>query len=140
MPFIDIMLIVPLFLHILLVVIIAIKMYRARSEALETGKVKFADIALSSSKWPENAIKFQNSFGNQFETPVLFMFVLMFAFIFGLKSWIFVGLAWVFIASRYLHAYIHTGSNNVVKRARAFGIGLFSLLAMWVYLAVHIFI
>jgi hypothetical protein len=43
-----------------------------------------------------------------------------------------VGLAWVFVASRYAHSFIHLSYNNVLHRFAAFAIGLLILLAMWV--------
>lgn len=39
-------------------------------------------------------------------------------------------LAWLFIASRYAHAYVHLGSNYVPLRMRLFIIGFVVLLAM----------
>jgi hypothetical protein len=47
-------------------------------------------------------------------------------------------LAWVFVAFRVLHAFIHTGSNYVPNRFYAFAGSVFSLIAMWAVFAVQI--
>ena len=47
-------------------------------------------------------------------------------------------LAWVFVLTRLLHAYIHTTSNIVRHRFNAFAVGVFILLAMWIIFAVRI--
>ncbi|MCB1531540.1 MAG: MAPEG family protein [Alphaproteobacteria bacterium] len=140
MPLIDQVLIVPLFIHVLLVFSVAFRMYRARVAAYKAGEVQLAEIALDNSKWPEKVRKLQNNLSNQFETPPLFGLVIAFALLFGLKSWVFVVLAWLYILSRLAHSYIHTGSNYIPHRIRAFGTGLVLLLLMWVFLFVHIFL
>ena len=47
-------------------------------------------------------------------------------------------LAWLFVLSRLVHAYIHTGTNYVRHRFNAFAAGVFILLAMWTIFAVRI--
>ena len=47
-------------------------------------------------------------------------------------------MAWLFVLTRLLHAYIHTGSNFVRHRFNAFALGVFILLAMWIIFAVRI--
>ena len=39
-------------------------------------------------------------------------------------------LAWAFVASRVVHALIHTGSNIVPQRGLAFGIGIIIVMIM----------
>ena len=51
---------------------------------------------------------------------------------------LFVVMAWLFVLTRLVHAYIHTGSNYVRHRFNAFAVGVFILLAMWIIFAVRI--
>ena len=39
-------------------------------------------------------------------------------------------LAWLFVASRFVHAYIHTGSNYVPARRKIFTLGVVIVLIM----------
>jgi hypothetical protein len=47
-------------------------------------------------------------------------------------------MAWLFVLSRLLHAYIHSGTNYVRHRFNAFAFGAIVLLAMWIIFAVRI--
>ena len=47
-------------------------------------------------------------------------------------------LAWLFVASRILHAAIHVGPNKVRWRTPAYAIGYLILAIMWIKLAVHV--
>ncbi len=44
-------------------------------------------------------------------------------------------LAWIFVASRYLHAFIHVTSNNLRYRSPLFACGYVVLGAMWMWVA-----
>ncbi len=47
-------------------------------------------------------------------------------------------LAWLFVLSRIWHAFVHTTSNTVRLRFRAYATGVFVLLAMWIHFAVSV--
>ena len=47
-------------------------------------------------------------------------------------------MAWIFVAARYAHAYVHVTSNVVTTRFNLFGFGAFVLIAMWLIFAARI--
>jgi hypothetical protein len=47
-------------------------------------------------------------------------------------------MAWAFVLARLAHAYVHVTSNHVMLRFKAYGAGLFVLIAMWSIFAVRI--
>jgi hypothetical protein len=49
-----------------------------------------------------------------------------------------VALAWAFVLSRVVHAYIHVGPNVLMWRGTAFLVGAIVVLLMWTKLAIHI--
>jgi hypothetical protein len=51
---------------------------------------------------------------------------------------LFVVLAWVFVALRVVHAFIHVTNNRVMRRGLVFGLGWLVLMAMWIVFAVRI--
>jgi hypothetical protein len=53
---------------------------------------------------------------------------------------LFVALAWLFVVSRLVHAYIHLTSNHVGRRFAAFAASALVLLIMWVIFAVRILV
>ncbi len=68
---------------------------------------------------------------NHFEVPPLFYLVLLFIYVTGHVTWLTVGLAWLYFASRCAHSYIHLGTNNVTHRFSAYAAGGLVLAALW---------
>ncbi len=79
-----------------------------------------------------------NAFANQFELPVLFYAVVGLALATRQGDTLFVGLAWLFVLTRIVHAGIYATSNVVIRRFQAFLAGALVLLAMWFVFAVKI--
>ncbi|WP_342363181.1 MAPEG family protein [Terrarubrum flagellatum] len=111
-------------------VVLAI-MFRARVQARQAG-VKMSDIALSGEGWPPEARAAGNNFSNQFETPVLFYALCGVATYVAATNWLMTLFAWIFVASRIVHTFIHTGSNRVPVRAQIYAVGIVALFAMFV--------
>ncbi len=51
---------------------------------------------------------------------------------------IFVVMSWLFVLARIAHTYVHATSNHVPTRFNVFAVGVFVLLAMWIYFAFKI--
>ena len=96
------------------------------------------DIALREPKWPPRVTQLANAFHNQLELPMLFYVLVALILITKTNSVIFVILAWVFVLSRLVHAYIHTGANYVPSRFYAMAVSAMTLAAMWIIFAVRI--
>jgi len=75
---------------------------------------------------------------NLLETPILFYVGLLFIVTSGATNRFFVTLAWLYLAARFVHAFIHLGSNDVTRRFLAFGTSLIILVTMWVGVLVHV--
>jgi hypothetical protein len=124
----------PVLAQIVLTLVMALLMGRARWTALGKRDVTVDQIALDNSRWPAHSRKYANCYSNQFELPVLFYVLCLITQITRTADIIFVVLAWLFVASRVLHAYIHTTSNVVRSRGAAFGIGYIVVVIMTVFL------
>lgn len=127
----------PMILHVLLVFIVGIMLGIRRQAALKRGDVKLGQFKLRGNE-PESTAVFSNNLMNQFETPVLFHVVCICLFVTAGVNILTVALAWLFILSRYAHAWVHLTSNNVLMRFNMFGIGLIVLFILWVAFALHI--
>ena len=130
----------PLFAQVLLVFIVMLLMAKERRTAIYRGDVHPRDIALREPKWPTKALQVANNFSNQFEIPVLFYVVTIIALITRQADLLFVFLSWIFVALRYIHAFIHTTSNRVTYRSIVFGLGVLIVLALWIKLALQIYL
>lgn len=132
------MILLPVFVLVSLTFVLAIWMGFERNRSLYAKDVRIKDIALTKEAWPERAKQISNAYHNQYELPVLFYVLTALALITRKADLIFVVLAWVFVVSRLVHAFIHTTSNRVPRRFFAYLVGLFVLIAMWVYFAIQI--
>jgi hypothetical protein len=88
--------------------------------------------ALHDDAWPDSVIKINNNIRNQFEVPVLFYVLTLLLWQLGDTGLLALSLAWSFVASRVVHAWIHTRSNYVPARRRVFMFGVLVVLAMTV--------
>jgi hypothetical protein len=110
----------------------------ARVGALRRGEVRLKDIALGQNAWPDRITKISNTHNNQYQLPVLFYVLALAAILTRTVDWVVVAAAWVFVASRLLHAFIYVTSNDVPQRFRAFVAGACALFAMWGWLAARV--
>ncbi|WP_134496782.1 MAPEG family protein [Microvirga pakistanensis] len=111
---------------------------RSRVLALRAGDVRMADVALGERNWPKRILQIQNSYHSQFELPVLFYVLTALALITRKADMLFVVMAWMFVVSRLVHAFIHTTSNKMIRRFQAFVVGVIILMIMWIVFALRV--
>jgi hypothetical protein len=127
----------PLFVQVALTLFLLFWTGRARVAAVRRGDVHPRDIALRQPNWPKQETQIANAYHNQLELPVLFYVLVILAIITRHADLLFVVLAWLFVVSRLVHAYIHLTSNRLGRRFAAFAVGVVVLLVMWVIFAVR---
>ncbi|MGE0061201.1 MAG: MAPEG family protein [Xanthobacteraceae bacterium] len=128
----------PVFAMVLLTFVLLIKTAVARRADIAGRRVQIRDIALGQLAWTPQTQQYGNSYNNQFQLPVLFYVVMTLALITKQADLLFVVLAWVFVALRVVHAFIHVTNNRVMRRGLVFGLGWLVLMAMWIVFAVRI--
>jgi hypothetical protein len=129
---------VPLFVQVGLTFALMFWMGTARVRSVRRGETKVRDIALGQPNWPAPVQQITNCYHNQYQLPVLFYVLAILAIPAHKADLLFVAMSWVFVASRIVHAAIHTTSNDVGHRFSAFAIGAFVLLVMWIIFMVRI--
>lgn len=125
----------PVLAQILLTLGMFIALGVRKSKAVKAGMVNRQEAKLDNRVWPEDVVKVSNNIANQFEVPVLFYVLCLVANSANVAGIAVTALAWVFVLSRYAHAYVHIGSNYVPFRMRLFLIGCFVLIAMLALIA-----
>lgn len=124
------MILLPALAQVLLTMVLYGALAVAKARATRSGLVDTARRALHDDAWPESVMKINNNIRNQFELPVLF-YVLTIVLWQLKETGMFVqALAWLFVASRCVHAYIHTGSNYVPARRKVFMFGCVVVMVM----------
>ena len=120
----------PVLVQITLTIVVFLMLAVRKARAITAGGIDRKKTALDNDAWPDEVLKVSNNLKNQFQTPVLF-YVLTFALIqAGAVSTTALALAWGYVVSRIVHAYIHTGSNYVPMRFRMFLLGFVMLMLM----------
>ena len=88
--------------------------------------------------WSTPTLQVAYSFSNQFELPVLFYVLTILEVMTRHADFLFVVLAWIFVAMRLLQAYVHTTSNVITHRGGFYIVGALVLMAMWIIFMVRI--
>jgi hypothetical protein len=130
----------PMFVMVILTFIVAIYLLASRISAVKQRKVSIGYFRLNSgaSEPPPHLIAAAKHYSNLFELPLLFYVTCLVTMVMGFHNALLIILAWVFVASRVIHALIHLTYNNVVHRMLAFLCGATCILIMWLVLAAHV--
>jgi hypothetical protein len=120
----------PLVTQVLLVVLLFIRLGQVKDRARAAGSVDLVVTALDNDAWPDDVRKVANSIRNQFQVPVLFFVLVLALFALGAVDLFALVLAWLFVASRVAHSYIHVGANYVPNRTRVFKFGVLCVVGL----------
>lgn len=128
----------PLFVQVVLTFVLYCWMAYYRVTLIRSGQVHPRDVALRQPNWPPHVLQVANAAHNQLETPILFYVLTILAIVTQKADLAFVVLAWIFALVRIAHAYVHVTSNRVPVRGAVFGLGLMTLMVMWLIFIVCI--
>jgi len=129
----------PMLVVVALTFVAFIRMGAARGRAVKEGQDPAYYRAAQGSPEPEYAAAAVRHYGNLLELPTLFYAAGLTAFVLGaVNAWI-LGLAWAFVVFRLVQSAVHMTYNNPGHRGMGFVLGVLSLFAMWVLLALEIF-
>jgi len=132
------MVLLPVFVQVALTFAMLFWMASVRTRSVKAGETKIRDIALGQSAWPTRAQQISNNYASQFQIPLRFYVVVLWAWYTKQADLIFVVLSWLFVLARIAHTYVHATSNHVPTRFNVFAVGVFVLLNMWFYFAFKI--
>lgn len=127
----------PMIAHVVLVYSIYVLIARRRRAAVRAGSAKPSQFRENVVEPPESQYV-RNNLANQFELPVLFHSGCLALYVTGGAGLVAVILAWLFVASRCVHAIVHVTTNRIRHRQPAFALGFLVLGAMWLWLALHL--
>ena len=117
--------------------VVAVRMFRTRIGQIIREKIRLQTIATSKEAGEKlTDSRGADNFRNLFELPVLFYVGIVIAAQTGQVNWLTLGLAWLFVATRVVHSYIHCTYNRVKHRFYVFVCGFFTLCAFWLVLAI----
>lgn len=127
----------PMSLMVLLTFIIGFLTVKVRFASVKKGDVKAKYFKLMAGQdVPEIITKTSRNFNNQFEVPVLFYVVCTLYISLGIESVVAVCFAWLFVALRFIHSYIHITYNHILHRMSVFVAAFLCVIVMWINLLI----
>ncbi|KWV40789.1 MULTISPECIES: MAPEG family protein [Rhizobium] len=124
----------PIIAHVALVYFLYMLLSYRRQKLVRGGKIRRSNYRENRDE-PAEGLVVKHCLANQFELPVLFYACCVLLYMTEADNLVAVVLAWIFVASRYLHAFIHVTSNNLRYRSPLFACGYVVLGAMWMWVA-----
>lgn len=123
----------PVFVMFLLTVFCAFRLGYLRYTAVSRGEVDLQFFrAYRDHEEPEKLRVHSRHLVNLFETPVLFYVIAIVALVTGQGGLLPVVLAWLYVALRCAHSWVHLTSNKVLLRFRLFALSMFVLVLLWI--------
>lgn len=132
------MILAPVIAQALLTLVVLYAMAWRRYRAVKAGDLR-GPVALREANWPDYARQAEYNYQNQFELPVLFYLLGILSVLTRQADLFFVVAAWIFVATRVLHAFVHLNSNRLALRGPFFIVGAFVLTIMWLMFVVRFF-
>lgn len=133
-PETDLMnILLPVFAMFLLTFICAFRLGYLRYTSVVRGEVDGRYYrAFQGYDEPEKLRVHSRHLVNLFETPVLFYVIAVIAFVTGQNGVTPVTLAWLYVAVRCSHTWVHLTSNKVRVRFRLFTLSMLVLMVLWI--------
>ncbi len=137
----TLLLALPAFAMVLLTIIVLFTLAARRFKAAKNKQVdpNYYKLYRGDSGEPDEIRKVLRNYTNLYEAPVLFYLGIVFAILFKVESNFLLYTAWIFVAFRYIHSYVHCTSNRIKWRFRSFLLSLIALITYWIGLLIILF-
>ncbi len=117
---------------VLLTLIVALRMYKDRVGWFIKNRVSPQKASIRSERdWPAEIQKSSDNFQNLLELPILFYFATVVLYVTQTVDTIALVLAWLYVAHRYVHSFIHCTYNKVIQRFYVYAVSGLILFALW---------
>jgi len=132
------LILLPAIAMMILTLFLYVKNYLDNRKAVMNKSIKFSYLKTYTGEVPNHVAVSRQTLKNQFELPIFFYFLISVILVFDKVSRLDFILAWIFVASRYLHCYIRLSANYVPHRAIVFTLGMLVLIVWWVVFLVNV--
>jgi hypothetical protein len=123
-----------MFAMILLTCLVAGHLLRLRIKAVKSGEVRLSAFRLNTGDIPAPLQQAARNYSNLFEVPMLFYVGCALAVALHLETVAMAAFAWLYVAFRAIHSWIHLTGNNVIRRMQLFMASNICMLLIWVLL------
>ena len=128
----------PIFAMLALTLAVMMRMGQARYRAVVRRDVDHRYYEVYQGEEPKHLRVLSRHLTNLVEIPPLFYIACIIAFVTDQQGDLIIGLAWAYVALRFVHTFIHLGGNVVALRFTVFVLSMAVLTAMLVALFIGI--
>ena len=128
-------LLLPVFALVLLTFVVLLTLGLKRFQAIRARRFDLAYYKLyRGNDEPDDIRQISRNLVNLFEMPVLFYLGTILAIMLKIELVALIYLAWIYVALRYLHSFIHCSSNKVRLRFNIYLVSVGFIISFWVVL------
>ncbi len=127
----------PMIAQVALVFSVYYLLSKRRIAAVKAGEAKPAQFRENRDE-PPASLFVRNNLENQFQLPVLFYPLCIGLYLVGGANWFAIILAWLFVATRCAHAYVHVTTNRIRYRRPLFIAGYVVQAVLWLWFAIRL--
>jgi len=129
----------PIFVMVLLSMLVGLRMLQLRYRAVLQDGLPPAHFKLNrGGKPPMYMTQAEQHFTNLYETPVLFYAVVILIYVTNMTNLFSLIIAWAYVATRLVHAYVHMGPNRIIQRRNVFLVSIAILAILWSYVFINL--
>ena len=121
----------PVLAQILIPVLVLLLNGMRKNDDVKSGSFDRERAAMDNEAWSMPVVLTSKNLANQFQLPVIFYVLCLILATLDAVNILTLVVAWLFVITRYVHAYVHVSTNYVPNRLRAFLLGVFFLLLLF---------
>jgi hypothetical protein len=121
----------PVLAQLLIPILVLLLNGKRKSADVKSGQFDREKAAMDNEAWSKPVVLTSKNLANQFQLPVIFYVLCLILASIDAVAMITLAVAWVFVATRYVHAYVHVSTNYVPARLRAFLLGALTLFVLF---------
>lgn len=104
---------------------------KRKSADVKTGAFDRQKAAMDNEAWSKPTVLTSKNIANQFQYPVIFYVLCILLANLGAVNAYALAVAWLFVAARCVHAYVHVTTNYIPGRVRSFIISILILFVLF---------
>ena len=121
----------PVLAQLLIPILVLLLNGKRKSADVKSGQFDREQAAMDNEAWSKPVVLTSKNLANQFQLPVIFYVLCLILASIDAVAMVTLTVAWVFVATRYAHAYVHVSTNYVPARLRAFLLGALTLFVLF---------
>ena len=121
----------PVLAQLLIPILVLLLNGKRKSADAKSGQFDREKAAMDNEAWSRPVVLTSKNLANQFQLPVIFYVLCLILASLNTVTMVTLVVAWFFVATRYVHAYVHVSTNYVPARLRAFLLGALTLFVLF---------